>query len=145
LRSIHITYKPEDGERQEWDFEPGRIRNSVASMIVNQFGGSYDEWKLGVQKNDPKARRVLLWHLMTQDHAKMRLADVPDFYDDELVVEYSSAEIDELRTKVEKSNMANKDMVLAALEVDYDEAVAREKENPLPGKPNSTELPIVGG
>ncbi len=145
MGTIHITYKPEDGERREWDFTPGRIRNSVASMIVNQFGGSYDEWKLGVQKNDPKARKVLLWHLMTIEHQKLRFADVPDFYDDELVVEYSSAEIEDLRAKIEKSDLANKDIVLAALEVDYNEALEREKEHPLPGKANSSDSLTDGG
>lgn len=107
-------------------------------MISTQFGGSYDEWKMGVQKNEPKARRALLWYLMTLEHPKLRFADTPDFFDDELAVEYSSKELTELRAKVEKSTLANKDTVLSALDTEFEEALERETRQPLPGKASST-------
>jgi hypothetical protein len=131
---MHIRYTPEDGNAQRWDFDPGRVRNSTATKIAQQLGGTYDEWKIGVTKNDPKARRVLLWYLTQLDHPNLRLVDVPDFYDDELVVEFSVKELDDMRTRAEKSNMPNLDTFLMALEVERDEAVKREAENPAEGK-----------
>lgn len=102
---MKVTYKPEDApkDHQEWDFDSKRIRTSAAIRLSEAYGGSgWDEFEMGVLAGDPKARRVLLWHLMTIDHPTLKLKDVPDFYTGEVETEQSSKELLEQYERVFK-------------------------------------------
>lgn len=92
---MQVTYKPEDstGEPQVWEFDAKRIRSGAAMAIERHFDGSWDEFEMGVLANSTRARRVLLWHLMSLSHPTLKLKDVPDFYTGEVEVEQSSKEL----------------------------------------------------
>lgn len=139
---MHITYKPEDGDPQEWDFDPGRVRSSQAEMIERRFAGNWDTWAAGVQAGNMKARRVLLWYLTSLQHPGLRFEDTPDFFADELVVEYSVKEITEVRERILKANLDEdrREMTLTALDIEMTKAMERES-----GKAISPTSATTGG
>lgn len=139
---MHITYTPEDGDRQEWDFDPGRVRSSQAEMIERRFGGNWDAWAAGVQGGNMRARRVLLWYLICLQHPGLRFEDTPDFFADELLVEYSVKEITELRERILKANLdeERREMTLTALDIEMTKAMERES-----GKASSATSVTTGG
>lgn len=126
---MYVTYKPEDGQDKRWEFDPGRVRASKAEMIERRFGENWDNWKIAVQQGNMKARRVLLWHLLTLEHPALRWEDTPDFLDEELDVDHSVAELQEIRDRVAKRvrTPGQHEEVLAALDYEITEAMARDE------------------
>lgn len=104
---MQVTYAPEDKptEKRTWDFSPEKIRASRAEMIERRYGARYAEWVKEIQAGEVKARRVLLWHLMTLDHPTMKMEDVPDFAFAELELDYSLSDLQKLRREVDESAM----------------------------------------
>lgn len=139
---MHITYKPEDGDRQEWDFDPDRVRSSLAEMIERKYGETWDQFCSGIQAGNMRSRRVLLWHLLRLEHPALRYEDVPDFYAAELKVQYSVAELNDIRDRLQKMHLpeTQRDMAMAALDVEMTSAMEREE-----GKaPSATSAPTGG-
>lgn len=97
-----VTYKPEGEEAQKWEFTPGRVKMSEAEILQKRFGGTWDEFKVGVMKGDIRSRRVMLWHLLRLQHHTLRFEDMTDFYDDELNLEFTKAELLNVRVGVEQ-------------------------------------------
>lgn len=144
---MHVIYSPEnpaDGERQEWEFDPKRIRAGAAEQIEKAFGGTWDEFEVAVQSGNTKARRVLLWHLMRQTHDRMQLRDVPDFYTGELEVQHTVPELLALRKRVEKmpADDAEREQMSKAFAMQI--AEARERDG-IPEEPDVTDGEVVDG
>lgn len=122
-----VTYTPENGNKEQWDFDPRRVRASEAILMQRRFGDKprpWDELRLGILQGDMECRRVLLWHLIRRTHHTLRFEDTPDFYTGELVVEANRVELEEMREQVEKSSAVPEDqkaLMLAAL----DDEIAR--------------------
>lgn len=137
---MDVTYSPEDGETQRWRFDPKRVRASKAEMIEKRYGESWEMWQGHLQQGNIKARRVLLWHLLTLDHPTLRWEDVPDFYAGELKVEHNVAELTEIRERILKSNLPEdeKEAIFAALDTEITEAMAREEITEPEGKAPSS-------
>lgn len=137
---MHVIYAPEDGDRQEWTWNPGRVRASEGQVLLRTFGEtSWDVFVQGVRQNDLHARRVLLWHLMRRDHPMVKFADTPDFFADEMTVEFSSKELAELRDMLASSPAPadQKAQALAVLEAQLEEALEREAQAGPEGKASS--------
>jgi hypothetical protein len=146
---MHVIYKPErpeDGDRQEWDFNPGRVRASQAEMIEARFGGTWDEFRARLFQGSMKAQRVMLWHLFNLTHPGFRFEDVPDFYSDELVMSYSVAELTKLREAFEQASLPAdaREAMLAAVDKEMTAAAEREGTSADPGKAPS-ETPLTDG
>lgn len=136
---MQITYTPEGStDRQTWSFDHGRVRASAAEMIEKRFGDNWDAFVAGVQSGNMRARRVLLWHLMTQAHPGLKFEDVPDFFADEVKVEFTTAELTAIRARMEKAKVAEdvRERTLAAIDTELAEAAVREGAAPEPGKAN---------
>jgi hypothetical protein len=99
---VFVTYKPEDGDRQRWSFDPTKVRASKAEAIEQAAGLPWDQWLGAVQTGAMRARRALLWHLLTVDHPGLKFEDTPDFYAGELVLEYSATELSGIRDRLAK-------------------------------------------
>lgn len=127
---MFVTYSPEGGDVQRWAFNPKRVRAAKAEMIEKRAGVNWDAWLVAVQSGNMRARRVLLWHLMTVEHPTMRWEDVPDFYAGEVLVEHSAAELVEIRAKVAGAALPadQRETILAALDGEIAAATAREVE-----------------
>lgn len=126
---MFVTYRPEDGDERSWTFDPAKVRASKAEMIEKRYGDNWEKWQIAVQAGSIKARRVLLWHLLTLEHHGMRFEDTPDFYAGELIVQHSAAELRRIRDQVAKAKIdpAERDMVLATLDGEIAEQSLKEK------------------
>lgn len=126
---MYVDYKPEDGDKQSWEFDPDKVRQSDAEMIEKRYGKQWNEFRGGVLQGDSKARRVLLWHLMRRQHPHLRYEDVPDFCMGELLVEQSYPELAEMRERIEKADLGDelRSQMLAGLDVAISDAIAREE------------------
>lgn len=126
---MFVTYTPEDGDRQEWVWDPTRIRATEAQVMLREFGTpSWDLFEKCIKMNDPNARRVLLWHLIRRDHPMMKFADTPDFFLDEMTVELSSTELARMIDEARNSGASpdQKAAAIASFEKELEEANRRE-------------------
>ncbi len=119
---MQVTYKPEGrpSEVQSWEFDPTRVRQSRAEMIEKRYGARFEDWVKEVQAGQARARRVLLWHLMSLDHPLFKLEDVPDFMMGEVEVDYALSDLQKLRVQVAESAMddATKEQTLERLDLE---------------------------
>jgi hypothetical protein len=127
---VHVTYTPEDGDVQRWEFDPGRIRRSEAEICEKRYGKNWDQFRAAVVTGEARARSVLLWHLLRREHHTLRFEDTPDFYMDELLVEHTQGELLTLRERVLKANLPDdeREQVLTALDLELSDAIAGEEE-----------------
>lgn len=127
---MHVTYRPEDGDEQRWEFVPGRIRASQAELIEKRYGQNWEKWCADVQSGNMRARRVLLWHLLCREHHTLRFEDTPDFVADELLVEHSVTELSALKERLLKADLpeAEREQLVYALDLEMSEAIARGEQ-----------------
>lgn len=90
---MKITYTPEDGEPQVFDYNPNRLMSAEREALEKQTGRSFNEFAMGVLKGDARCRRALLHILLKRQHPTLRFDDV-DFCWDELTVEMTKGEIE---------------------------------------------------
>lgn len=122
-----VTFSPGDGDPQTWAWSPGRVLVSEAAIVEKVYGKTWEMFAAEVQQGSAQARRVLLWHLQRRTHSMLRFEDAPDFYADQLVIEYDAVELREMRDGVESAGMpqAERDIALAA--IDREIASAEER------------------
>lgn len=127
-----VTYRPGNGEVQTWEFDPGRVRQSEAELIEKRAGHNWSTWVESIQSGNAASRRILLWHLMRKDHHTLRMEDTPDFYMDELEIEYSLADLQLLRNQVSESSMedAEKDRIIDRLDLEIANRLGKEEVGP---------------
>lgn len=145
---MHVTYSPEDGDRQEWDFVAGRVRSGEAGLMQERFGKSWEQFDAQLQQGDIIARRVLLWHLLRLEHAKLRWEDTPDFYADELLVEFSAKELTAMIQQIAEARGIpdqQRTAITAAFESELAKAVERESLPKATAVPDSVTSVTVTG
>jgi hypothetical protein len=127
---MFVTYQPEGKDQQRWEIDPDRVRQSRAEIIEKRFGKNWDQFRAGVQSGDSKARKVLLWHLISLEHHTLRYEDVPDFCMGELKVEHSRGELLVLRDRLAKVNLPEdeREQMLTALDIEITDAIASEDD-----------------
>jgi hypothetical protein len=115
---VLVTYAPEDGEPQTWTWTPGRVLVSECAIVEKVYGKSWELFAAEVQQGSMQARRVLLWHLQRRAHPMLRFEDAPDFYADQLVIEYDASELRAMRDGLATSGLApaEREMALAAID-----------------------------
>lgn len=131
---MFITYHPEgQDEPQTWDFDPTRVKASVCEMIEKRAGESFESWVMSIRAGKARARRVLLWHLISRGGHALKYEDTPDFAFGEFKVENSAQEVADLLdhfTKIKMDDPDQKAQIIAALEADLAEAREREGLDP---------------
>lgn len=126
---MHVAWDPQNGEdKQTWQFDPEDVHRKSAQLIEKHYGGSYDQWRAGLMLGEINARAVLLWHMLTQVHPKLRFEDVPDFRVRQLTVEMGTLELKDLWQRAAKAKMApdTREAFNDRFEVDMAEAMKRE-------------------
>lgn len=111
-----VTYSPEDGPQQRWEFAPRKIKSRQAEEIERRYGAGFGTWVTHLREGVASARRVLLWHLMRRDHPTLRWDDVPDFGWGELEVELSRDELTAVRERAAADTSLDPEVREAALE-----------------------------
>jgi hypothetical protein len=128
-----VTYRPEGSETgTTWEFEPDKVRASRMEMVERRWSGgsdpeagasSYARWLAAIQQGETRARRVLLWHLLSLEHHALRLEDV-DYCLSELEIRYTKSEYDQMMESVRKGRRpeAQRETILATLAAQREEA-----------------------
>jgi hypothetical protein len=133
---VFVQYKPKDGDPQTWDFVPEDVYEDDAELIERHYGDNWDNFIDGLKTGRARARRVLLWHLTRQTHAKLRFEDTPRFRMGEFTVEFSSSELRDLVDRLDRTDrtgltddvLAELDAASRRLQVELTDALLREHD-----------------
>lgn len=126
---MYVTWNPEDGsELQAWNFSSGDVPRKQATQMERHFGGSWDQFTAALMTGQMQARAVLLWHMLTQVHEKLRFEDVPDFRVRQLTVEMGVAELKDLLKRVKKMKLPEEQREAFDIQFESDMREAMERE-----------------
>lgn len=126
---MKVTYTPAGDAPQVFDFKPNLVRAAMAEMIETRADMKYAPWVDAVLQGSVKARRVLLWHLLSRVHGNVRIEDV-DFAVGELVVERDLEEAKALRGEIASWTGKEEIRVQALAEIDAEIATLETEEGP---------------
>ena len=141
---MFVTFDKEDGTPpQEWVFDPEDVLSSEAKAIEKAYGGSWEQWINGLRMMEVKARIILLWHLIRQEHKSMRFEDTPDFRMRQVQVQMSVAELRALYERMAGSIRDEdiRDAFEAAFQRDIRDAMKRENGGVIEGEIEGVDLP----
>lgn len=99
-----FIYKPEDGEPQEWWFDPQKVRAREAEAIEKRTGWDWGEFGQHLIQGSTLARRALLWTYQRRLHPTLRFEDV-DFAMDEVELSPSVEEVAAIRAEMVKQDV----------------------------------------
>lgn len=136
---MFVTFNdPQQEQPQTWTFDAGRVKASLAEMIEKRAGESFEAWVMSVRAGKARARRVLLWHLISLQHP-IKFEDTPDFAFEDLKVEHSAAEVATMIdhfSRIKFDDLDQREQVLGMLQADLETAREREgldgDEDPVP-------------
>lgn len=135
---MYLVYHPEGQEEpQRWRYNPRKIMSAERENIERITGRNWSEFTTDVVKGNSLCRRALLFTFQKRDHPTLRFDDV-DFAWDELKLEYSRAELVQIRTTAAESATGPERAVILA-KLDEDIAAAEED----PEEEGKAQLPIA--
>lgn len=97
---MFLTYRPDDGDEQRWDFDASQVLASQAEPIEASYKAGWDPFMVDVLTGVVRARRHLLWHLLRTEHPALRYEDVPDFRLGQVEVEFDRGELTAMRERL---------------------------------------------
>nr|WP_222109120.1 hypothetical protein [Streptomyces cupreus] len=122
-----MVYSPEGSEEpKRWKYNPRKIMSAEREWIERRTDRNWSEFTKDVVQGSSLCRRALLYTFLKREHPSVKWDDV-DFAWDELKLEYSKAELIELRATVAES--ASGDERAAVLEK-LDAEIAEAYEDP---------------
>ncbi len=104
---MHVTWNPEyGGEVIELEFKPDDdLMSKEAADIETQFGAPIEQSINELRMKRVKARRLLLWWMLRQNHRRLAFKDIPDFRLRQLTVEMDVEELRELWKRLLQTKM----------------------------------------
>lgn len=100
---MYLIYHPEgDAEPQRFRYNPRKIMSAEREWIERRTEMNWSGFTKQVVDGSSLCRRALLYTFLKRDHPKVKWEDV-DFAWDELKLEYSKAELINLRSSVADS------------------------------------------
>lgn len=104
-----MTFNPDNGQKQEWHFDPADVWEDEAEAIEKVADVAWDNWVMQLRRGNSRVRRSLLWHLIRQDHPGLKFADLPRFRKGELLVEFDVADLTVMREQFAASPRLSED------------------------------------
>jgi len=93
---VYLVYQPEGTEEpKRWPYNPRKLMAAEREVIERRTDMVFADFTQAVIKGSSLARRALLWVMLKREHPTMKFDDV-DFAWDELRLEYSRAEYDQM-------------------------------------------------
>lgn len=100
---MYLIYSPEgQDEPTRWKYNPRKIMSAEREWIERRTDRNWSEFTKDVIQGSSLCRRALLFVYLKREHPTVKWDDV-DFAWDELKLEYSKAELIELRSTVAES------------------------------------------
>lgn len=121
---MFLSYTPEDGEPQRWEFQPNKIRSQEAEAIEKRTGWDWGEFGKHLLSGSVLARRALLWTYQRRVHPTLRFEDV-DFATGEVILELDKEELQQQRDALADSETIGaeeKATALALLDAEIEKA-----------------------
>lgn len=116
---MKVTYSPEEGDEQVFDYNPNKLLSAEREALEKRTGLPFSQFAKGVLSGHSLCRRALLHVLLKRQHPGISFDDV-DFCWDELKVEMTKGEItlavEQLREK------GGDEALIEAMLSGYDEA-----------------------
>ncbi|MBN0043124.1 hypothetical protein JS756_03135 [Streptomyces actuosus] len=136
---MYLVYSPEgQDEPKRWKYNPRRMMSAEREAIERRTGRNWSDFTQDVIKGNSLCRRALLHALLKREHPTLKWDDV-DFAWDELTLEYSRAELTEIRqTVADTATGDERDAVLEKLDAEIADAFEDPEDE---GK---AQLPIAG-
>ncbi|MEU8531596.1 hypothetical protein [Streptomyces parvulus] len=126
---MKVTYSPEDGEEQVFDYNPNKLMSAEREALEKRTGLAFQAFAMGVLRGNALCRRALLHVLLKRQHPTIAFDDV-DFRWDELKVEMTKGEITLAVERLREKN-GDDDMAEAMLK-EYETAPEDEGKARLP-------------
>lgn len=96
---MYLVYQPEGQEPQRWTYNPKKLMSVEREDLERRTDRNFSDFTKDVLAGNSLCRRALLFTFLRRDHAKVRFEDV-EFAWDELRLEYSKQEYEQMREKV---------------------------------------------
>lgn len=130
---MYLVYHPEGSEEPtRWQYNPRKIMSAEREMLERRTGRTFSEFTQDVIKGGSLARRALLFMFLKRDTPGVRFDDV-DFAWDELTLEHSKAELQEIRADAaDRMTGDERAAVLAQLDSEIAEAHEEPEGKVLP-------------
>jgi hypothetical protein len=97
---MYLVYSPEgQDEPTRWKYNPHKMMSAEREAIERRTDRNWSEFTKDVVQGSSLCRRALLFTFLKRDHPGVKWDDV-DFAWDELSLEYSKAELIEMRSTV---------------------------------------------
>lgn len=121
---MFLVYSPEGSdEPSRWKYNPRKIMSAEREWIERRTDRNWSEFTKDVIQGNSLCRRALLFTYLKREHPTVKWDDV-DFAWDELKLEYSKAELIELRATVaDSASGGERAAVLEKLDTEIAEAV----------------------
>lgn len=97
-----ITYAPDEGDKQEWQFKGRTLMATEAEAIEKVTGIDWGEFSGRLMAGSPTAKRGLLWALLKREEPTLRFSAC-DFPIGSVEVELDEEEKADLRAAVRRS------------------------------------------
>ncbi|MFJ8743418.1 hypothetical protein ACIRL2_29085 [Embleya sp. NPDC127516] len=96
---MYLVYTPDGAdEPTRWRYDPRKLMSIEREDLERRTDRPFTQFTMDVIQGHALCRRALLFTFMRREHPKLRFADV-DFAWDELKLEFSKAELIELRAE----------------------------------------------
>jgi hypothetical protein len=135
---VYLVYSPEGSdEPKRWAYNPRKIMSAERENIERRTSRNWSEFTKDVLQGNSLCRRALLFTFLKREHPTVKWDDV-DFAWDELLLEYSKAELIQIRENAaEEAVGEQREAILAKLDADIAEAYED------PAEEGKAQLPIA--
>ncbi|MFD6024562.1 hypothetical protein [Streptomyces griseoluteus] len=120
---MYLVYSPEGSEEpQRWRYNPRKIMSAERESIERRTSRTWSEFTKDVVQGSSLCRRALLFTFLKREHPGVKWDDV-DFAWDELKLEYTKAELIQMREGIAENFTGDeRAAVLDKLEAEIAEA-----------------------
>lgn len=128
---MYLVYTPGEGDEQRWEYNPRKLMATEREMLERKTERVFSEFTADALRGSAICRRALLFMFLRRQHPHIKWDDV-DFTWDELRLEYSKQELQQMRDQVAEV-MAGDERAAALGKLDqeieeaYDDAGAEGK------------------
>jgi hypothetical protein len=96
---VYLVYTPGEGDVQRFEYRPTKLMATEREMLERQTDQNFSEFTAKVLQGNSRCRRALLFLFLRRQHPRLKFDDV-DFAWDELKLEYSRQELQQMRDQV---------------------------------------------
>lgn len=129
---MYLVYTPDGGDEQRWEYNPRKLKATEREMLERRTERNFSKFTSDCLEGNSLCRRALLFMFLRRQHPHVRWDDV-DFAWDELKLEYSKQELQQMRDQVD-ANMTGSDREMALARLDQEIESAYDDGNEEAGK-----------